>query len=136
MRLCFLIERQYAPYTKWYGTAFSRLACAGDLSPVLWSVLRAETWQQREDALLSAYALVVASHEALHVTGPVTTRMEQLWDRPFTVLWGDFPPALLEQIQDPEVRRIAQRWPVGGVDRLRDLPGGDGTRSVLRGLLD
>ncbi|MHB8647484.1 MAG: DUF4037 domain-containing protein, partial [Thermomicrobiales bacterium] len=27
MRLCFLMERQYAPYSKWLGTAFARLAC-------------------------------------------------------------------------------------------------------------
>ena len=25
MRLCFLIERRYAPYSKWFGAAFSRL---------------------------------------------------------------------------------------------------------------
>ena len=28
MRLGFLMERQYAPYPKWFGTAFQRLACA------------------------------------------------------------------------------------------------------------
>ena len=37
MRLCFLMERQYAPYSKWFGTAFSRLACAPELSPLLWN---------------------------------------------------------------------------------------------------
>jgi hypothetical protein len=29
MRLCFLMEKQYWPYAKWFGTAFSKLACAG-----------------------------------------------------------------------------------------------------------
>ncbi len=43
MRLCFLMERQYAPYSKWFGTAFSRLDCAADMSPMLWKALRAET---------------------------------------------------------------------------------------------
>ncbi len=28
MMLCFLIERVYAPYPKWFGTGFARLACA------------------------------------------------------------------------------------------------------------
>ena len=28
MRLCFLLERQYAPYSKWFGTAFSKLDAA------------------------------------------------------------------------------------------------------------
>jgi hypothetical protein len=55
MRLCFLMERQYAPYSKWFGTAFSRLACGPDLTPTLWEVARAGTWQARENALLVAY---------------------------------------------------------------------------------
>lgn len=31
MRLCFLMERSYSPYPKWFGTAFRRLACAGEI---------------------------------------------------------------------------------------------------------
>ena len=44
-----------------------------------------------------------------------------MWDRPFAVLWGDFPGALVDQIEDPAVRRIAEQWPVGGVNQVRDL---------------
>ncbi len=33
MRLCFFIERRYAPYGKWFGTAFARLACGVALGP-------------------------------------------------------------------------------------------------------
>ena len=40
MHLCFLMEKQYAPYSKWFGTAFSRLECASSLAPVLQGVLR------------------------------------------------------------------------------------------------
>ena len=31
MRLGFLMERRYAPYSKWFGSAFARLACAAQL---------------------------------------------------------------------------------------------------------
>ena len=41
--------------------------------------------------------------------------------RPFKVVWGDFPGALVAEIKDPEVRRIAERWPVGGIDQLRNV---------------
>ena len=41
MRLCFLMERRYAPYSKWLGTAFARLDCAPRLQPVLHEVLSA-----------------------------------------------------------------------------------------------
>ena len=73
MRLCFLMERQYAPYSKWFGTAFSRLRCGPDLTPTLWRVVRAETWQAREDALLAAYEKLAAMHNALQLTDPVST---------------------------------------------------------------
>ena len=93
MRLCFLMERQYAPYSKWFGTAFARLPCGPDLTPILWRVVQAETWQRREDALLAAYEKLAAMHNALQLTEPVSTDVEQMWDRPFRVAWADFPGA-------------------------------------------
>ncbi len=131
MRLCFLMERQYAPYSKWFGTAFSRLRCGPDLTPTLWSVVRAETWQAREDALLTAYEKMATLHNGLQLTEPVTTHVEQMWDRPFKVAWADFPGLLRAKIQDPAVVRIADRWPVGPVDQLRDLLWPAGNRHLL-----
>ncbi|GAB3403264.1 DUF4037 domain-containing protein [Flindersiella endophytica] len=113
MRLCFLLERKYAPYSKWFGTAFSRLACGPELSPLLWNALRAETWQQREAALLKVYEKVAAMHNALGITEPVDTGIHRIWDRPYQVYWGDFPGALHAEIKDPEVKEIAERWPTG-----------------------
>src|SRR6185503_19579973 len=48
MSLCFLMERQYAAYPKWFGTAFQQLNCASDLTPVLLRAQHAATWQERE----------------------------------------------------------------------------------------
>lgn len=53
MLLCFLMERQYAPYSKWFGTAFARLACANDLGPIFQQVMEAATWLEREGSALS-----------------------------------------------------------------------------------
>ena len=121
MRLCFLMEREYAPYSKWFGTAFSRLSCGSTMEPVLRDVLRAETWQEREQALMAAYRLVGELHNRLEITAPVELGIEQMCGRPFKVVWGDFPGALAAEIQDPEVRRIAERWPVGGIDHVRNV---------------
>jgi hypothetical protein len=136
MRLCFLMERQYAPYSKWFATAFSRLACAGELSPILWKALRAETWPERENVLLAAYEHAAAMHNALHITAPVSTEVQQMWNRPFKVVWGDFPGALHAQIKDPAVQRIAERWPTGGVDQFRDLLWSPRSRSQLLRLFE
>jgi hypothetical protein len=136
MRLCFLMEREYAPYSKWFATAFSRLACAPELSPILWAALRAETWPDRENALLAAYEHAAAMHNALRITEPVSTEVHQMWDRPFKVIWGDFPGALQAQIHDPTVLRIAERWPIGGVDQFRDLLWSPSGRRLLLSLFD
>ncbi|GAB3954606.1 DUF4037 domain-containing protein [Kribbella albertanoniae] len=121
MRLCFLMERQYAPYSKWFGTAFAQLSCGPELEPILYAVLRAADWQDREKALLAAYEAVAALHNRLGITAPVELGIEQMWGRPFKVVWGDFPGALSAAITDPAVRAIADRWPVGGIDRLRTI---------------
>jgi hypothetical protein len=81
MRLCFLLERQYAPYSKWFGTAFARLGCGSELSPVLWRAVRAPTWQEREHALNDAYAAVAAIHDASGITEPVPCCARSSTDR-------------------------------------------------------
>jgi hypothetical protein len=136
MRLCFLMERQYAPYSKWFGTAFSRLACGPNLTPTLWNVVRAESWQSRETALLAAYEKLAAMHNVLQLTDQVSTEVVQMWNRPFKVAWADFPGLLHAKIQDPAVLRIAERWPFGPVDRFRDLLWPHGGRHILLRLFD
>jgi hypothetical protein len=136
MQLCFLLEQRYAPYSKWFGTAFARLDCGAELSPILWRAVHAATWQQRGQALNEAYAAVAALHNASGITEPVPVQEERMWDRPFTVLWGDFPGALAEAIEDPQVRGIADRWPVGGPDQARDLLWDVQRRGLLRPLFD
>lgn len=136
MRLCFLMEREYAPYSKWFGTAFSGLRCGPEMTPTLWRVVRAETWQEREEALLEAYEKLAAMHNALELTAPVATVVERMWDRPFRVAWADFPGLLRAEIQDPEVVRMAERWPVGPVDQFRELLWPARHRHLLLRVLD
>ncbi|HLF01060.1 MAG TPA: DUF4037 domain-containing protein, partial [Anaerolineales bacterium] len=62
MKLCFLMERQYAPYSKWFGTAFSQLNCAGELTSTLIGALAGQTWQEREAHLSRVYKSVAAQH--------------------------------------------------------------------------
>lgn len=89
MGLCFLIERQYAPYIKWFGTAFAHLACAAELSPILRQVLSAPTWSMRETHLSAAYAVVAHLHNRLGITEPQPTQVSAYYNRPFLVIHAD-----------------------------------------------
>jgi len=74
MRLCFLMERTCAPYPKWFGTAFKRLACGSDLWPTLERALGADDWRGRERHLVDAYETIARMHNALDLTEPLPGR--------------------------------------------------------------
>jgi hypothetical protein len=121
MRLCFLMERRYAPYPKWFGTAFKRLACADQLQPVLTQALHAQSWQERERWLVIAYEQIAAMHNALGVTEPLPEQARGFFGRPFQVIaLHGFESALLAQICDPAMLPIAERRPIGSIDQFSD----------------
>jgi hypothetical protein len=86
MRLCFLFERGYSPYSKWLGTAFARLACGARLVPLLDAALAADDYPAREDALCAAYEAAATMHNALAITPPVDPGTRLFYDRPYRVL--------------------------------------------------
>jgi hypothetical protein len=119
MNLAFLMEKQYAPYSKWFGTAFTRLQCAPQLQPLLEGALRAVDWQGREEYLTQAYQVVAEMHNALNITPPISTQVTNFFSRPFRVIYGGrFADALVAQIEDIEVRRLAQQPLIGAVEQL------------------
>ena len=121
MALGFLLERRYAPYPKWFGTAFGRLSCAPALQPLLREVLRAESWPARQDAYAATAEALLRTQNALGLTDPLPARASLFFGRPFWVIWGDrVATALVGRILDPEVRRLTGRRLIGGVDQWSD----------------
>ena len=122
MRLCFLMERRYAPYPKWLGTAFRRLACSRDLEPILRRAVCAETWQVREKELTTAYESAAKMHNGLGLTESLPVNAAPFHGRPFKVihLGSDFAGALVRQIHDPAVRRLADGRLLGSIDQISD----------------
>lgn len=121
MSLCFLMERQYAPYPKWFGTAFQQLTCAERYSHVLWRAQQAATWQERESALCQAYQQLARMHNALGITETLPEAVTPFFNRPFQVInGGQFAQALVAQITDPEVKHIASQPLIGNIDQFSD----------------
>lgn len=122
MRLCFLMEKKYAPYPKWFGTAFNRLKSAGVLSPILRKALLAETWQEREKNLSAAYEAVARMHNSLGITEPLAEQVSNFFGRPFLTIevGGNFASAISERISDPVLKLIARRPLIGSIDQFSD----------------
>jgi hypothetical protein len=121
MRLAFLMEKDYAPYPKWFGTAFARLECASRFDPILASVIHADSWQEREEHLCMAYEVLADMHNALGITEPLPSKASSFWGRPFRVIHGErFAQALQACISDPRLKALAANGLVGNIDLMSD----------------
>ena len=113
------MEKQYAPYPKWFGTAFAQLDCAERLTPILRWVMLAESWREREQSIAQAYEAVAEMHNALGITEPLPAKVSNFWGRPFKVIHGEqFASAIKTQIQDEAVKRIPVD--IGSIDQFSD----------------
>jgi hypothetical protein len=119
MRLCFLLERKYAPYSKWFGTAFSRLDCARELSPILMQILQSKEWKERQKFLARAYEAVARMHNNLKVTIPMKEEAAEYGGRKYLVV-GDnrYAEELKKVLTDEEVKNIKDE--LGSVNQLID----------------
>jgi len=117
MKLCFLMEKQYAPYIKWFGTAFSQLKSAGILTPILERVFEATSWEDRQEHLVRAYEIMAGMHNDLGITEPMKAKVSNFHNRPLLVIWADdFADAIYETIQDEKVLSLPKF--LGGVDQF------------------
>lgn len=123
MRLCFLMEREYTPYSKWIGTAFSHLRCGPSMIRHLTKALSARYWPQRERSLCNAYTRAAKLHNTLHLTPPILPAVSRFHGRPYLVLHsGRFVDALVKTLHDPRLRRLASSRNLlfGSVDQIAD----------------
>jgi hypothetical protein len=118
MRLCFLMERQYAPYPKWFGTAFKQLYAAATLTPILRQALSANNWQERQEHLGAAFEVIAARHNQLGLTEPLPEKTTSFFGRPFRVIGGEkFSRAISACLTDPVLHRLPL---IGSLDQISD----------------
>jgi hypothetical protein len=118
MRMGFLLERRYAPYAKWFGSAFATLPIAGDLTPHLHRALSVDAWQERGEALAAAYLVLAQRQLADGLGDEIAPVVGPYFDRPFTTINAEaLAGAALQQVRDPMLRQLPQ---IGSVDQVTD----------------
>ena len=122
MELCFLQERRYWPYLKWFGTAFSRLNIAPIIGPILDRALQSTDHHTREDNINQALMLLGAQHNTLALTEKMFPNIHSFEIginyavRPYPVLnAGEFANVCRNSIIDKRLYGIPT---VGSIDQL------------------
>lgn len=122
MEMSFLQERQYWPYLKWFGTAFSRLNIASTLGPILDIISQSNDYIVKENEINRALKLLGEQHNSLALTSVVSPMIINFEVginnavRPYRVLnAGDFVKACKNSISDDRLLGIPI---VGSIDQL------------------
>ncbi|HEV2122373.1 MAG TPA: DUF4037 domain-containing protein, partial [Chloroflexota bacterium] len=119
MRLAFLIERTYAPYEKWFGSAFAKLNAAAELGLSLTGALAARSWQERQAHLGHAYQHLARLHNELAITEPLSPELRPYHQRPYRVLHAErFAEAIQATITDENIRALPPH--IGSIDQFVD----------------
>lgn len=124
MRLCFLYRERYAPYSKWFGTAFRHLDVDQSIKDLIERALHSRGLGDREDALVKAQASVAALHNESGITKPVAYQIESYYGRDIQVIFADkFAQAVAEECKGtvfesmPLIGTLSQ---IGGLSAISD----------------
>lgn len=107
MRLCFLYENRYAPYSKWFGTSFSALPVNPQIKTEIELALAARHVAAREQHLVSAQSLVAQLHNESRLTPPVSTIAQPYFGRDIQVIdTGKIAQAMQKEIADQTLQTL------------------------------
>jgi hypothetical protein len=119
MRMGFLLDRRYAPYSKWFGSAFGKLPSAHDLAPILERVLEAADWKTRESELAAAYLVLARRQLACGAGRSFEPVVRPYFERPFMTIDADAAiEATIAGIASAEIRALPI---IGSLDQVTDL---------------
>lgn len=135
IRLAFLIERRYAPYSKWLAKALEWLDCGEKLSRHLEAAVSASDAPSRQTALAEAYRVLGEATNALWPGLDIDCSHRGYFDRDYVIgPAGPFTSHLLQQVSDPDLSRLPY---IGAADQVLDSTDADWrvARSIYEGLL-
>lgn len=121
MHLAFLYERRFAPYSKWFGTAFRELAAYPTLAPILSRALRAHDPEERAHSIAQAQAIMIEAHNASGLTPAIDSSIHPYFTRDIEVAASDaVAEAIRVRIEDLALRALP---PIGALSSVGNLTG-------------
>ena len=112
MELCFALNRQYAPYTKWLNCSFRKLPKYADqLAPLIDATMAEPAWDRRVRILIDANYIIAEALVDLGVTSQVVRKDfdEGLTDLTLYYSAAEIYSSLPERLLGPSFHQI-EHW--------------------------
>jgi hypothetical protein len=119
--LCFIMEKQYATYNKWFGSLFKRLKIAKVLEPILEECLTVSTWQEQETLLCKAYSIIAEKHNSLKITEQLEISTRNYFERPYKVLFAPRFVNTIDKVIKVKYPTMSDNY-IGSVNQFSDTP--------------
>ncbi|MHA1111653.1 MAG: DUF4037 domain-containing protein [Promethearchaeota archaeon] len=120
MVLCFILEKQYTPYPKWFSKAFSELDNSNKIIPLLQLALNETDFKKRDDILCKIYLAILHFQNSLGITEPLKLSPKSFFSRPITVIDTGKITELLQNGLKPPLSKV--KYPIGSIDQIIDYP--------------
>jgi hypothetical protein len=117
IKIAFLLERKYPPYSKWLTHGFNLLPNIEELKILLEKALITSEWRERENSLCEAISILIDKQNKLSLTKPLSLKPEQFHGRDIKIinietvvkaLWGGLNIKMKSKLQ------------IGGIDQFVD----------------
>ncbi|MGI6238357.1 MAG: DUF4037 domain-containing protein [Christensenellales bacterium] len=119
MHLCFIYAKRYAPYSKWFGTAFRELNACPGIDGMLARALDAHDLHAREQAIAGAQSIMIAHHNDQQITAPIDAALRRYYTRDITVAAADeVAQAIHAKIEETSLSRLP---PIGSLSSVGNL---------------
>lgn len=103
MRLSFLYCKKYAPYSKWYGTAFERLPINDNIKNSIYNAITANNITDRENNIVNAQKLLADLHNQLKITDYIDVQIQLYFGRNIKVIFADkIVDAIMKKLEGTE----------------------------------
>ncbi|MHA2105974.1 MAG: DUF4037 domain-containing protein [Candidatus Hodarchaeales archaeon] len=117
IKIAYLLEKKYPPYSKWLTHGFDLLPNIEQLKILLERALTTSNWREREDCLCEAILILIEKQNKLSLTKPLSLKPEQFHGRDIKIIEIEIVVKALSGEIDLDSNSLSQ---IGGIDQFID----------------
>lgn len=107
MKICFYLEREYIPYSKWFSKKFEELECQKKLGNLFNEIVHCKNLDKIEELICEAYKKIINIQNNLKLTEKINIHTNNYYGRPYKVVFTDeIADELLNSIKSKQLKNI------------------------------